>query len=140
MRIALVAHNNKKADMVAFVSKRLDFFNNSKVEIITTGTTGKHVKHAGIKNVKSVLSGPMGGDAMIASEVAKGEIDAVIFLRDPMQAHAHDVDILMLLRLCDVSGVPLATNYKSAHIITKYLMDKLKSKTRYQDGNELDLL
>ena len=125
MRIALVAHNNKKADMVAFVSKRLDFFNNSKVEIITTGTTGKHVKHAGIKNVNSVLSGPLGGDAMIASKVAKGDIDAVIFLRDPMQAHAHDVDILMLLRLCDVSGIPLATNYKSAHILVKYLNDRL---------------
>ena len=125
MRIALVAHNQLKADMVAFVSKRLDFFNNKKVEIITTGTTGKHVKHAGIKNVNSVLSGPLGGDAMIASKVAKGDIDAVIFLRDPMQAHAHDVDILMLLRLCDVSGIPLATNYKSAHILVKYLNDRL---------------
>ena len=140
MRIALVAHNRKKVDMVAFVSKRLDFFNNDKVQIITTGTTGKHVKHAGIKNVQSMSSGPLGGDAQIAAAVSKGEIDAVIFLRDPMQAHAHDVDILMLLRLCDVSGVPLATNYKSAHIIIKYLMDKLESKTRYQDGNDLDLL
>ena len=79
------------------------------------------------------------GDGVL-NLVADGEIDAVIFLRDPLQAHAHDVDILMLLRLCDVSGVPLATNYKSAHIITKYLMDKLESKTRYQDGNDLDLL
>ena len=135
-----MAHNRKKVDMVAFVSKRLDFFNNDKVQIITTGTTGKHVKHAGIKNVQSMSSGPLGGDAQIAAAVSRGEIDAVIFLRDPMQAHAHDVDILMLLRLCDVSGVPLATNYKSAQIITKYLMDKLEPKTRYQDGNDLDLL
>ena len=50
MKIALIAHDNKKADMVAFVSKRLTFFNRSDVKIITTGTTGKHVKHAGIKN------------------------------------------------------------------------------------------
>ena len=125
MRIALVAHNSKKPDMVAFVSKRLDFFNNKKVEIITTGTTGKHVKHAGIKNVTSMSSGPLGGDAQIAAAVSKGEIDAVIFLRDPLEAHAHDVDKLMLLRLCDVSGIPLATNYKSAHILVKYLNDRL---------------
>ena len=62
---------------------------------------------------------------MIASKVAKGDIDAVIFLRDPLEAHPHDVDILMLLRLCDVVGVPLATNYKSAHIIIKYLSKKI---------------
>ena len=65
MKIALIAHDNKKADMVAFVSKRLPFFNREDVTIVTTGTTGKHVKHAGIKNVLSVQSGPLGGDAQI---------------------------------------------------------------------------
>ena len=66
MNIALIAHDNKKADMVAFVSKRLPFFNREDVTIITTGTTGKHCKHAGIKNLQTVLSGPIGGDAQIA--------------------------------------------------------------------------
>ena len=64
MTIALIAHDNKKADMVAFVSKRLPFFNREQVTIITTGTTGKHVKHAGIKDVQTVKSGPLGGDSV----------------------------------------------------------------------------
>ena len=79
MKIALIAHDNKKADMVAFVSKRLPYFNREDVTIITTGTTGKHVRHAGIKNVVSVHSGPLGGDAQIAAMVTEGEIDLVIF-------------------------------------------------------------
>jgi len=125
MKIALIAHDNKKADMVAFVSKRLPFFNREDVTIVTTGTTGKHVKHAGIKNVVSVLSGPLGGDAQIAAMVSEGEIDLVIFLRDPLGKHPHDVDISMLMRLCDVHDVPLATNYKSAHIMIKHFKNKL---------------
>lgn len=121
MKIALIAHDNKKADMVAFVSKRLDFFNRKDIEIIATGTTGDKVAHAGIKDVKTVLSGPLGGDAEIASMVVNGEIDLVIFMRDPLGKHPHDVDISMLMRLCDVHEVPLATNYRTAsHLIKWY--------------------
>lgn len=121
MNIALIAHDNKKADMVAFVSKRLPFFNKDKVTIITTGTTGKHVKHAGIKDVQTVQSGPLGGDAQIASLVVEGQIDLVIFFRDPLDKHPHDVDISMLMRLCDVHDIPLATNYRTASYLVKYL-------------------
>lgn len=121
MNIALIAHDNKKADMVAFVSKRLPFFNKDKVKIITTGTTGKHVKHAGIKDVQTVQSGPLGGDAQIASLVVEGQIDLVIFFRDPLDKHPHDVDISMLMRLCDVHDIPLATNYRTASYLVKYL-------------------
>jgi len=124
MKIALIAHDNKKADMVAFVSKRLDFFNRNNVSIIATGTTGSHVKHAGIRDVACVASGPMGGDAEIAAMVTRGEIDLVIFFRDPLGKHAHDVDISMLMRVCDVHDCPLATNYKSAHIAVKYFKSK----------------
>ena len=120
MKFALIAHDNKKADMVAFVSKRLPFFNREDITIITTGTTGKKVRHAGIKNVVSVQSGPLGGDAQIASMVTEGEIDLVIFLRDPLGKHPHDVDISMLMRLCDVHNVPLATNYKTASHLVKW--------------------
>ena len=126
MNIALIAHDNKKADMVAFVSKRLPFFNREDVTIITTGTTGKKVKHAGIKNVESVLSGPLGGDAQIAAMVSEGDIDLVIFLRDPLDKHPHDVDISMLMRLCDVHEVPLATNYRTASYLIKYFKSKVK--------------
>lgn len=125
MKIALIAHDGKKADMVAFVMKRLDFFNNSKVEIIATGTTGGMIQRAGVDKVKTVLSGPLGGDAEIGSMVAKKELDAVIFFRDPLDKHPHDVDISMLMRLCDVHNVPLATNYRSGDIMVKYFRKKI---------------
>lgn len=125
MKIALIAHDNKKADMVAFVMKRLVFFNREDVDIITTGTTGKKVKHAGIKKVETVNSGPLGGDAEIAAQVVRGEIDLVIFLRDPLDKHPHDVDISMLMRLCDVHDVPLATNYRTASYLIKYFKSKI---------------
>lgn len=125
MKIALIAHDNKKADMVAFVSKRLPFFNREDITIFTTSTTGKKVKHAGIKNVVSVQPGPLGGDAQIASLVVEGEIDLIIFLRDPLGKHPHDVDISMLMRLADVHNVPLATNYKTASYLIKYFKNKM---------------
>lgn len=120
MKFALIAHDNKKADMVAFVSKRLSFFNRDDVDIVTTGTTGKKVKHAGIEKVQTVNSGPLGGDAEIAAMVVRGEITGVIFMRDPLDKHPHDVDISMLMRLCDVHDIPLATNYKTASILIKW--------------------
>jgi methylglyoxal synthase len=120
MKFALIAHDNKKADMVAFVSKRLPFFNREDIHIVTTGTTGKKVKHAGITDVESVNSGPLGGDAEIASMVVRKEVDAVLFFRDPLDKHPHDVDISMLMRLCDVHDVPLATNYRTASILVKW--------------------
>ena len=124
MKFALIAHDNKKADMVAFVSKRLNFFNREDVDIVTTGTTGKKVKHAGIQKIQTVQSGPLGGDAEIAAMVVRGEITGVIFMRDPLDKHPHDVDISMLMRLCDVHDIPLATNYKSGHIMVKYFKNK----------------
>ena len=110
--------------MVAFVMKRLDFFNREDVDIVTTGTTGKMILHAGVDKVQRVSSGPMGGDAEIGAMVTRGEVDGVVFFRDPLDKHPHDVDISMLMRLCDVHDVPLATNYKSGHILIKYFMQK----------------
>ena len=124
MKIAVIAHDGKKADMVAFVSKRLPFFNRGDIDIVTTGTTGKKVRHAGITDVETVNSGPLGGDAEIASMVVRGEVDAVLFFRDPLDKHPHDVDISMLMRLCDVHNIPLATNYTSGHIMVKYFDSK----------------
>mgnify|MGYP001046166386 FL=1 len=124
MRIAVIAHDGKKADMVSFVMKRLEFFKNNNVNLVGTGTTGTIIEYAGL-SVDKVSSGPMGGDAEIGAMVTKGEIDCVIFFRDPLDKHPHDVDISMLMRLCDVHNVPLATNYKSAHIMIKYFKNKI---------------
>jgi methylglyoxal synthase len=123
MKLALIAHDGKKASMVAFVMKRMDFFKRKDVQLIGTGTTGTMVQNAGLK-VELVASGPMGGDAEIGAMVTRGEVDGVIFFRDPLDKHPHDVDISMLMRLCDVHEVPLATNYKSAHILVKYFKNK----------------
>lgn len=123
MKLALIAHDGKKASMVAFVMKRMDFFKRKDVQLVGTGTTGTMVQNAGLK-VDLVASGPMGGDAEIGAMVTRGEIDGVIFFRDPLDKHPHDVDISMLMRLCDVHDVPLATNYKSAHIMVKYFKSK----------------
>lgn len=124
MKIALIAHDGKKATMVAFVMKRLDFFNRNDVNIIATGTTGSMINHAGVDKVEKVNSGPMGGDAEIGAMVARGEISGVIFFRDPLDKHPHEPDIQMLMRVCDVHDIPLATNYKSAHIMIKYFSKK----------------
>lgn len=120
MNIAIISHDNKKADMVAFIMKRLSFFKRNDIKLIATGTTGKHVEHAGLE-VQCLKSGPLGGDAQIASMLVDGKIDAILFFIDPLFSHAHEVDIHMLQRLCNVYDVPLATNYSTA----KYIIDGL---------------
>lgn len=116
MKIAIIAHDNKKADMVAFVMKRLSFFKNPKIKLFATGTTGKHIEDSGLE-VERLKSGPLGGDAQIASLLVEGNIDVVLFFIDPLYSHPHEVDIHMLMRLCNVYDVPLATNYSTARMI-----------------------
>ncbi len=116
MRIALIAHDGKKAEMVSFLRDNIDWFRRYDIELISTGTTGGHVEQAGL-TVQRVLSGPKGGDAQIAARLAVGEIDAVFFFRDPLDKHPHEPDIAMLMRLCDVHNVPLATNPATAQLV-----------------------
>jgi methylglyoxal synthase len=120
MKLALIAHDGKKADMVSFVMKRLSFFNRPEIELVATGTTGKMLLDAGVDKIQRVSSGPMGGDAEIGAMVARGKMDAILFFRDPLDKHPHDVDISMLMRLCDVHNIPLATNQKTAKILLSY--------------------
>lgn len=119
MNIAIIAHDNKKADMVAFVMKRMDFFKQENVSIYATGTTGKHIENAGL-DVNCLLSGPMGGDAQIAAKLVEGQIDMVLFFIDPLFSHPHEVDVQMLMRLCNVHDIPLATNYSTAKCLVSY--------------------
>jgi methylglyoxal synthase len=118
MNIAVIAHDNKKADMVAFVIQNIDFF--KKSNLYATGTTGKHIKNAGIE-VECLKSGPFGGDAQIASLLVEGKIDCVLFFIDPLYSHPHEVDIHMLIRLCNVYNIPLASNIASAELFIKTL-------------------
>lgn len=114
MRVALIAHDGKKAEMVAFVLKHKAYLD--KATLFATGTTGGHIERAGFE-VTKLLSGPYGGDAQIGTMVAEKTIDAVIFFRDPLDKHPHEPDVLMLLRLCDVHNIPLATNPATAKLI-----------------------
>lgn len=114
MKIAVIAHDGKKAEMVAFLLDNKPYLKN--IELVATGTTGSHAENAGL-NVKKLLSGPLGGDAQIAAMVAEKQISAVIFFRDPLDKHPHEPDVLMLMRLCDVHNVPLATNPASAKLL-----------------------
>ena len=123
MKIALIAHDGKKAEMVGFLRDHLHLFQRDDVELIATGTTGSHVEKAGLK-VTRVLSGPLGGDAQIASEVVEGDVHAVFFFRDPLDKHPHEPDIAMLMRLCDVHNIPLATNPATASLIFKELLER----------------
>jgi methylglyoxal synthase len=114
LRIALISHDGKKPEMVAFVLQNLDKFQNTR--LYATGTTGSHIEKAGIK-VEKLLSGPKGGDAQIAALVATKELDLVVFFRDPLDKHPHEPDVQMLMRLCDVHNVALATNPASAKLM-----------------------
>jgi len=116
MKIAIIAHDGKKAEMVQFLSKSHDILKHEKIKLIATGTTGSHVEAGGLK-VEKVASGPKGGDAQIAAQITEGKIDMVFFFRDPFGKHPHEPDILMLVRICDVYNIPLATNPASAELM-----------------------
>lgn len=116
MEIAIIAHDGKKADMVQFLNKNKTLLLQENIKLIATGTTGSKAINAGFK-ARKMLSGPMGGDAQIAARVAEGKTKMVFFFKDPLASHAHEVDINMLIRVCDVHNVPLATNEASAQLL-----------------------
>jgi methylglyoxal synthase len=116
MEIAIIAHDEKKANMVQFLNKNKELLLKDTINLIATGTTGGKAEEAGFKVLK-MLSGPLGGDAQIASRVAEGKTNMVLFFKDPMSSHPHEADINMLIRVCDVHNVPLATNEATAQLL-----------------------
>ena len=116
MEIAIIAHDGMKAEMVQFLNKHKDILIKEGIKLIATGTTGSKAEKAGFK-VRKMLSGPMGGDAQIAARVAEGKTQMVFFFKDPLSSHPHEADINMLIRVCDVHNVPLATNEATAQLL-----------------------
>ena len=121
--IALVAHDNKKEDMVAFVTTHQKIL--EQMTLYATGTTGLRINESTGLQVRCLQSGPLGGDQQIGAMIAYDQMDAIIFLRDPLTAQPHEPDITALLRVCDVHNVPVATNISTAKALIEYLKKQI---------------
>ena len=132
MKIALIAHDKKKNEMIALAKNYVDIL--KEQEVYATGTTGMLVKGSTGLSIHCLKSGPLGGDQQIGSMIADNILDLVIFLRDPLTSQPHEPDISALLRLCDVTKTPLATNLSSAIIMLEALKENkfsnLKEKVK----------
>ncbi len=115
MKIALIAHDKKKDDMVQFTLAYKPIL--SQHQLFATGTTGSRIQEATGLTVHRYQSGPLGGDQQIGAMVAQNDIDAIIFFRDPLTAQPHEPDVTALIRLADVYSVALATNMGTAELI-----------------------
>lgn len=119
--LALIAHDNKKAEMVSWAMKNKDAL--AKFNLCGTGTTAKLVADATNLNITRYLSGPLGGDQQIGAKIAEGQIDIVVFFWDPLQTQPHDPDVKALLRIAVVYDIPIATNKATAnYVITSSLL------------------
>ena len=118
-RIALIAHDQKKDDMVELASEYSDILR--QCILLATGTTGKRLSEDVGLTVERKLSGPFGGDLQIGAELVEGKIDCIIFLRDPMTPQPHEPDINALVRACDVHNVACATNLATARLLLSQL-------------------
>ncbi|MEC1902889.1 methylglyoxal synthase [Bacillus atrophaeus] len=119
MKIALIAHDKKKQDMVQFTTAYKTIL--SGHDLYATGTTGLKIQEATGLSVERFQSGPLGGDQQIGALIAANALDLVIFLRDPLTAQPHEPDVSALIRLCDVYAIPLATNMGTAEILVRSL-------------------
>ena len=121
-RIALVAHNHKKKELIEWEVQNRDML--ATHELLATGTTGKLLEEKLDLPVKKLYSGPLGGDQQIGSLIAEGHIDLIVFFWDPMEAQPHDSDVKALLRLAVAWNILMACNRTSADfLLTSPLMD-----------------
>ena len=125
-RIALIAHDKKKDDMITLAGENIDFLRGC--QLVATGTTGGRLANELGLTVDRKHSGPFGGDLQIGALLVEGMIDAVIFLRDPMTPQPHEPDINALVRACDVHNVACATNVSTAHLVLSQLKLGTKNK------------
>lgn len=123
MKIALIAHDKKKAEITELAIKYKDVL--AEHELFATGTTGTLIMGETGLTIHRMKSGPLGGDQQIGAMLADGDLDLIIFLRDPLTAQPHEPDVSALLRLCDVQSIPLATNATSAVVMLEALQNKV---------------
>ena len=123
MKIALIAHDKKKNEIIEIAKKYTDVL--AQHELYATGTTGTLIMGETGLPIHRMKSGPLGGDQQIGAMLANGDINLIIFLRDPLTAQPHEPDVSALLRLCDVQSIPLATNATSAVIMLEALKNKI---------------
>ena len=123
MKIALIAHDKKKSDMIELTKKYRRVLDGHT--LYATGTTGTLIMGETGLPIIRMKSGPLGGDQQIGAMLACGELDLIIFLRDPLTAQPHEPDVSALMRLCDVQNIPLATNVSSAVIMLEALDQKI---------------
>ena len=115
MNIALIAHDAKKELMVQFCIAYCGIL--SRHTLCATGTTGKLVSEATGLDIVSYMSGSQGGDQQITARIACDEIDLLLFFRDPMTAKSSEPNDMDMLRLCDIRGIPVATNIATAEVL-----------------------
>ena len=123
MKIALIAHDKKKSDIIEIAKTYKDVL--AGHELYATGTTGTLIMGETGLPIHRMKSGPLGGDQQIGAMLANGELDLIIFLRDPLTAQPHEPDVSALLRLGDVQKIPLATNSSSAVIMLEALKNNI---------------
>ena len=124
MKIALIAHDKKRDEIIELAKKYKDVL--KQYDLYATGTTGTLIMGETALPIKRMKSGPLGGDQQIGAMLANGELGLIIFLRDPLTAQPHEPDVSALLRLCDVQSIPLATNRASAVIILDAVKEGFK--------------
>ena len=129
MKIALIAHDKKKQELLEIAKNYKDVL--AEHELFATGTTGTLIMGETKLDIFRYKSGPQGGDQQIGAMLANGELDLIIFLRDPLTAQPHEPDVSALLRLCDVQKIPLATNASSA----KIMLESLKNEVFFETLN-----
>lgn len=136
-RVALIAHDQKKDDMVAFAERHRPYL--ARCDIVATGTTGALVaERCPDLKIRRLKSGPLGGDQQIGALIAERGVDVVIFFVDPLTPMPHDVDVKALMRLAIVYDIPMALNAATAEIVLEQELAGVPADQRNEEARQPD--